>query len=461
MLSRRAFLGHSGAAAGWMWIRPAHRDYNVLHYGAVGDGMTLDTAAIQSAIDAAAAAGPGSRVLAPGGKRFVVGSLHLKSNIEFYLADGATLLASVRPEDYDADAQGILCAEDTVGLSITGGGHIDGRAMEFMTTYSEQDQRWEPKAFRPRIFFLKTSRELTVSHVSFGHAPVWGLHLLGCERVLIEGIHIRNYMDVPNCDGIDPDHSRDVEIRNCDIVSADVAIVVKTSAQTKDYGPSHNIRVRDCRVRSRDSGLKIGTETYADISKIVFADCHVLSAGRGPTITQRNEGNIDDVTFQSMTVHAEHHAARWWGWGEAVSVTRWSRTTDGHVGTLRNVKLIGIHGRAENSIRIDGGAAHPIEDVQLKDVAMTIDRWTKWPGDAFDNRPTAPGVPGLEPHTTPAFFIRNCSHVSLDHCTAHWGRNRQTYFSNALEVQQSQGVGITSFSGKAAFPERDPAILIR
>ena len=184
------------------------------------------------------------------------------------------------------------------GLKITGTGNIDGQAMKFMTTYSGTDERWEPKKFRPRMFSLKRCQDLEISGISFGHSPQWGMHLLGCERVLVDGVRVRNYMDVPNCDGIDPDRCRDVEIQNCDIVCADDGVVIKASEQSEDYGSSRNIVVKDCVVTSRDSGLKIGTETFGDISKVLFERCKVISGGRGPTITHRQPGNIEDVEFR-------------------------------------------------------------------------------------------------------------------------------------------------------------------
>jgi polygalacturonase len=413
---------------------------------------------LQKAIDTAAGRG-GGRILLPGGLRFLSGALDLKSGIDFHLADDAVLLASTRPEDYST-YPGLLNANRAQGLKISGTGNIDGQAMQFMTSYSKTDERWEPKGFRPRMFSLTRCRDLEVTGISFGHSPNWGLHLLGCERVLVDGIRIRNYMDVPNCDGIDPDHCRDVEIRNCDIACADDAIVIKTSEQPQDYGPSRNIAVKDCVVTSRDSGLKIGTETFGDISKILFERCKVVSSGRGPTITHRQPGNIEDVEFRDIELTTEHHAARWWGWGEAVSVTAWPRTTDGTVGSLRNIRLRNITGRAENSIRIDGMKEQPIEDVLLENIDMTIDRWTGYPGGRFDNRPTAAGVEGLEVHDTPVFSIRNARNVTVRDCTARWGKQREPYFSYALEAQNVKNLQLEHFTGEAAHPDREKAIQI-
>jgi polygalacturonase len=382
----------------------------------------------------------------------------LKSNIDFHLAGDATLLASPDAAAYPGEGSGVLMADDAVGLKITGSGHIDGQGMKFVTSYSTTDERWEPLSFRPRIFTLRGCTDLEVTGISFGHAPFWGLHLLGCERVLVDGITVRNFMDLPNCDGIDPDHCRDVEIRNCDIVSADDAIVIKTSDQKIDYGPSRNITVKDCRVASRDSGLKIGTETFGDISKIRFERC-IIQGGRGPTITHRQRGNISDVEFSDIQVVAEHHAARWWGTGEAVNISVRPRIAGATVGTLRNIRLRNVRGRAENSVRIDGSPANLIEDVVLDNIDITIDKWTAYPGGKFDNRPTMPGVAGLEPHDTPVFSIRNASRVQMSNCKASWGAMRQPSWGPALEIENVKEMKLVNFEGEASDPLKVQAIV--
>jgi len=186
----------------------------------------------------------------------------------------------------------------------------------------------------------------------------------------------------------------------------------------------------------------------------------VVSSGRGPTITHRQPGNIEDIEFRDIELTTEHHAARWWGWGEAASVTAWPRTPTGHVGSLRNIRLRNIKGRAENSFRIDGQKDQPIEDVLLENVDITIDRWTDWPGGHFDNRPTPPAMEGLEVHGTPVFSLRNARNVTVKGCTARWGSHRQDYFTHALQAEHVAGLKIEHFRGEAADPATHKAISI-
>jgi polygalacturonase len=342
------------------------RVFDVAKYGALGDGKTLDSPAIQRAIDDAAAHHGKSQVLLRGGRKYLVGTLQLKGSIDFHLADDAELLASLRREDYfgnmqsAADASGkasagaLIAANGARGLKISGTGTLQGRAREFMTGYDAANEWWLPKDWRPKMFVLTSCRDLEVRDITFAEAPNWGLHLLGCDGVLVDNVTIRNLLDVPNCDGIDPDHSRNVEITDCNIASGDDAIVVKTSRQSTDFGPAANIRVRDCVIETQDAGLKIGTETTSDVHDVSFERCHIKTSSRGLCIQLRDEGSVYNISFKDITFESRYFSDPWWGRGEAISFTAVPRKPGAKLGSMHHITVQNVVGRAENSVRIWG-----------------------------------------------------------------------------------------------------------
>jgi polygalacturonase len=441
--------------------RSPRRIFDVRDHGAVGDGTHLDTSAIQQAINAAAAADSGlhgAQVLLRGGRRYLVGALELKSGIELHLADDAELLVSTDPQHFTGRAA--LSALNAEGLRITGTGTINGRSREFMTHFDEVDEWWRPKEFRPRLAILTGCKDLEVRDITFRDAPSWTLHLMGCERVLVDRVNIRNQLDVPNCDGIDPDHCRDVEIRRCNIVCGDDAIVIKATRAGVQYGPSSKIRVSDCILETQDSGVKIGTETVQDISDVRFERCEIKTGCRGICIQLRDEGSVFDIDFRDIKFVSRYFSAPWWGRGEGISLTAIPRTAETKIGTIHDVRITNVTGRAENTARISGSAQSRIRDVRLENVDLTLDRWTKYPGRVWDNRPTTT-MAALEEHDTPAFSVRHADRVSFRKCKVAWGRNRPNYFTHALEIQDATEVDHAGLKGKAAHPERDKAVMVR
>jgi hypothetical protein len=433
----------------------APRVFNVLEFGAAGDGVTLDTAAIQRAIDAAGAAGNGARVLIPRGHRFLISTLELRANLDFHLA--GELVISTNRADYKGD--GVLTALNAENLTLSGQGKFMGQALSFMTGYEATNEWWLFREWRPKMFILTGCTNLVVRDLTFGDAPEWGLHLLGCKNVLVDGIKIRNRLDVPNCDGVDPDHCQDVIIQNCDIRCGDDAIVIKTTRPGQPYGPSRNIVVRDCILETQDSGLKIGTETASDIHDILFERCEIRTSSRGLTIQLRDEGNVFNVTFRDIKFTSRYYSNPWWGRGEAISFTAIPRTNSIAPGWMSNIVVRNVTGLAENSIRIDGTRESRIRDVRFENVRVTFNRSTRYPGGLFDNRPTKVYEP-IEAHATPGFFIRNADNVTLKNCRVTWGGNRPDYFSHALEAEKVAGLRLTDFKGSAAHPDRDEAIVI-
>ena len=431
----------------------APKVFNILDFGAAGDGRTVDTPAIQRAIDAAAQAG-GAQVLVPRGHRYLTGTLALRGNIDFRLE--GELVISTNRADYRGD--GVITAWNAENLHITGNGSIAGRSLSFMTGYEKTNEWWLFKEWRPKLFILTGCTNLEIRDITFGDAPFWGLHMLGCKNVLVDHVTIRNRLDVPNCDGIDPDHCRDVEIRNCDIACGDDAIVVKATRQTNDFGPCANIHVHDCVLRTQDSGLKIGTETTRDIHDILFERCKILTGSRGLTIQLRDEGDVYRVTFRDIQFNSRYYSDPWWGRGEAISFTAIPRTNTTVLGCLSNVVVQNVSGRAENSIRVRGTPESRVHDVRFENVTVTFERWTKYQGGLFDNRPTRVLDP-IETHGNPGLSLCNADNIVLKNCSVNWSGNRPDYFTCALEAERVTNLRLTGFRGKAAHPDREAAIV--
>jgi hypothetical protein len=442
--------------------------FDVLQYGAVGDGTTLDSAAFQRAIDEASAYAGKAQVLVRGGKKYLIGTIELKGAIDFHLADDAELVISTKREDYRGGLEGshggdgmsaamgaVILADHVQGLKISGTGKISGRAKEFMTRYDEAGGWWIPGAFRPKMFVLTGCKDLEVRDITFGEAPNWGLHMLGCDGVLVDNVKVRNLLDVPNCDGIDPDHSRNVEIKDCDLVCGDDGVVIKCSRQPVDYGECSNIHVHDCVITTQDAGLKIGTETTSDIHGIRFERCTIKDSSRGLCIQLRDEGNIYDIDFRDITFKSRYFSDPWWGRGEAISFTALPRNAASKPGSLHDVRVTNVTGTAENSVRICGSAASRVKDVVLDRVSVNLWKTTEFKGGLFDNRPTT-AMTAIEPHDTPGFSIEHADHVTLKNCSVAWGPpsggdfNLPDYFSYAVEAVDAPGLKIEGLKGKAA-----------
>jgi len=328
-----------------------------------------------------------------------------------------------------------------------------------MTSYETTNEWWLFKEWRPKMFVLTGCTNLVVRDITFADSPFWGLHMLGCVHVLVDNVTVDNRLDVPNDDGIDPDHCRDVEIKNCRLTCGDDAIVIKTTRQTNDFGPCAGIHVHDCVIRTQDAGLKIGTETTGDIHDILFERCKILSGSRGLCIQLRDEGCISNVIFRDIQFTSRYYSDPWWGRGEAISLTAIPRLPTTKLGTMRDIQFQNVTGLAENSIRINGTTNSHIQNVSLKNVSVKLDRRTKYKGGFFDNRPTKVLVP-VETHDTPGFNIRYADDVTLKDCSVAWGRNLPDYFTSALEAENVTGLCLAGFKGTAAHPDQDADIVI-
>jgi alpha-L-rhamnosidase len=372
---------------------PATRRFVVTDYRAVGDAQTLNTAALQSAIDAAAQAG-GGIVEIPRGT-FRSGSIFLKPGVELYLADGAVLLGSTNIEDYPKRSTRIeghfepwrlalVNAEQMERVRISGPGVLDGNGVPFWEAFWQR-RKENPKCTnleveRPRLVFIDRCRDVRITGVSLQDSGFWNLHLYRCRDVTIEGVRItipssaRLSVRGPSTDGIDIDSSQNVTIRRCYISTHDDNIALKGSKgpladRDADSPPVENILVEDVECGDGNGLITCGSEATT-IRHVTVRNCTM--SGRATVLTLKlrpdTPQHYEHITFDGITLQ---------GGGRLLNVAPWMQFFDlkGHPPpsrrvndiTLRNVR--GTYG-AFGTLR--GNPGDVLRNITLENVDLTL-----------------------------------------------------------------------------------------
>ena len=429
-------------------------NFDITSHGAVGDGETLSTTAIQETIDACHESG-GGRVSVPAGGRFLTGSIELKSHVDLHVERGAVLLASDSREDLTARAFGessgkeegaCIVARNAEDIAITGDGTIDGQGCKWMADMARYIYRPKPGA-RPMLICFIGCRRVTMRDITIRDSANWAVHPAGCADVLISGVRILNDTRLPNCDGIDPDHCRDVRISDCYIQAGDDGIVIKTRKEFPNMGPSENITIANCVVMSTSAAIKIGTESVDDFRNITISNCVIKSSNRGLAIQLRDSGSVENVLFSNCTVETRHFSPEWWGRAEPIYVTAIHRAAGTDLGRVRNVRFRNIVCRSESGAFIAGSEDSPVEDVVLDSVRIEIDKWSKWPGGWHDRRPcmnpdTGHSIEpekdaGLTNHRTAGVYAEHARNVALRNTDIVWGANTQDHWGEDIETHDA------------------------
>ena len=449
--------------------RPADGVFNVLAYGARGDGTNDDTASIQKTVEACLAAG-GGRVLLPPGRVFVASAIRLRGNLDFHLARGTVLKASDRWRDY-GEAGALLFAKDATGISISGTGTVDGNDRAVWQRLADEQAGgdinkpdWWPQAFcgewwpfgkkpgekpkaggRPRLVLLIGCRQVRLRDVTLRNAPSWTVHLAGCEEVEIESLTILNAWDVANNDGLDLDHCRNVKVANCHLVCADDGIVIKNTPNFADYGRTERITVTGCTVASRSVALKVD-EVYAPpgARDIVFADCVVSRSNRGLCIQSRDEGDIENVLFGNIVIETQFQPHKWWGAAEPIHISHIPRTPQTKLGVLRHIRFRNIVCRGENGVFLHGWESSPLEDIAFDNVRLEVGRTSKEPCGFYDLRPA--GVyKGIFESKLAGVYARYVHGLTLKHTEVTWTNAPSTEYGEALDQSEIQGLLLEDF----------------
>jgi polygalacturonase len=278
----------------------AHKTFLTNDYGAKGDGAALDTASIQKAIDAAAAAG-GTVTMKPG--TYLTGSIFLKSGVTLDVPEGAALIGSEKLADYPMLPTRIAGIEmtwpaalinvrDQRNVVITGKGTIDGDGPIWWKSYWDLRATYEPKglrwasdydARRPRLILIQNSSDIQLGGgIVLKRSGFWTVQILYSHDVHVDGVTIRNNEGGkgPSTDGIDIDSSRKVLVEHADIDVNDDALCLKAGRDSDGLRvnrPTEDIVIRDSIVRRGAAAITIGSETSGGFRNIEAYNITALS----------------------------------------------------------------------------------------------------------------------------------------------------------------------------------------
>ena len=286
--------------------------YNIKSYGALGDGVTLNTKAIQKAIDAASAAG-GGVVIIPAGK-FVSGSILLKNGVELHLEKRAELLGSLDFSDYIRlyKWMALILAEGVSNISITGKGTIDGRGAELAlhidslfyagiinSRYYHVEEKRAWHEYRPQIIDFVDCINIKVTNVTIKNSASWVQTYEKCKHIIIDRIIVDSDAYWNN-DGIDIVDCQNVQITNCKINASDDGICIKS----EDFSLSQindSIYIADCTIRSSASAIKFGTSLVSGAKNVVIKNIKVYDTFRSAIAIECTQGGfIENVLIENI-----------------------------------------------------------------------------------------------------------------------------------------------------------------
>ena len=451
-------------------------DVLISSVGAKNDGVFNNADIINEAINSVHQAG-GGQVVIPSGGIYLSGSIALKENVDLHLQNGATLRASSDYDDYTANhniknltggevdefvlpQRAFISAFKAHNARITGHGTIDGNADGFIAERGRyihkmrgpvggRDQYLE----RPFTIFMIECNNLTIRDVCIKDPAFWALRTTGCNRLLIDGIRILTDLMVPNADGVDIDRCQNVRIVNCEFITADDCISLKSCSQTSQYGDVADIVISNCIMTSTSGAITLGTESVGDIKNVLVNNCIVKDSHRGFAVRAREGGTISNVRFSNSLVHTRTFSDMWWGHGEALHVTAFSwddpaKGTDGNIertyeGFVRDIVFENISCTTEAGILNYAARPELISNVTYRNVEVHMQKESKWES-RIDLRPN--GIESVLHRKHNAFEIVNTDAVALDNCSVIWDKTSRDQYGLAVYESGSKDVKITNFA---------------
>lgn len=459
----------------------ASADYNVKDYGAVGDGKTLDSPAINAAIEAAEAAG-GGRVVLPAGT-YLSGSIRLKDNIELHLTPGATILAapaSMKAYDESEPFEGVayqdgghtyfhnslIYAVGKNNVSITGTGMIDGAGLTKKDTEKGGNLQGGSIGTGDKAIALKQCRNILIRDITIYRGGHFGIILTGCEIGTVDNVTIDT-----NRDGFDVDCCKYLTISNCKInTPSDDALVLKSSYALKKPVPCEHIAINNCIITGYKLGtlldgtyvpekvnwvcgrLKLGTESNGGYRNIAITNCTFMYSS-GLAFETVDRGLMKNIVVNNITMNHVHHYPIYITTGcRNRGPEEFTYASEASDISISNVIMEDVDSIA--GIIITGMEGHPIRNVSLSNISITYrgggtadlanksyrEQGTNYPEPKFAGATPAYGI-----------YARHVEGLNLSHISFH---TIKPDYRPATLFEDVEGLTITDLQPWAQSSER-------
>ncbi len=276
-------------------------DFNVIEFGAKADGKTVDTFAVQSAINACTKNG-GGRVVIPGGKTVVIGTIYLKDYVTLYIENGGVLLGSANTKDYASDTHKnqyknephmdkcLIFARNAKSFAIEGKGTIDGNG--YLKNFTR-------KTGRPMLMRFYECEDIHMRDITLINPAAWTSAWIYCNNIVVDGIRIHSRVN-NNGDGLDFDSCTNVRVSNSTFNTSDDSICLQTSHPDK---PTKYVTITNCTFTSKWAGMRIGLLSRGDFESVTVSNCTFNNIQDAGLKIQMNEGGaMRHMVFNNLTM---------------------------------------------------------------------------------------------------------------------------------------------------------------
>lgn len=339
-------------------------------YG-VKPGTQPQTDKLQKALDECAGRGKPGVVYVPPGV-YLTGTLRIHDNTTLHLAGGAVLKALDDPQAFPVDAGAketgdsgkthsnsrLILFDKAHHSAITGHGTLDANGPILRNKHDR----------RVQVIDVTDSSDIRIEGVVLRNTASWTLHILHSQNVRVEGVKIITDFSVANSDGIDPDSSTDVQIRDVFFYTSDDCIAVKTTGNSGLLAPCRNIKAADCVLMTRKTALKVGTETLADISQVSFENMDVVRSSRGIALWARDGGTISEVTWKSIRMDLMEYPREKMS-GQPFYFMAKKR---GGESKVRDILVEDVTVRAPWYSLFEADTAWPLSGIEFRNVRLTV-----------------------------------------------------------------------------------------